>query len=94
MELRPYFSNFRHVDPDMVMEAVQSFNLSLQGVEMVTFLLSYFFALNIRSPESLRLPIAIGLRLRPSSCAVNVRRAMCFVYRALSVNSFIFVTSS
>lgn len=92
MELRPYFSNFRHVDPDMVMEAVQSFNLSLQGVEMVTFLLSYFFALNIRSPESLRLPIAIGLRL--SSCAVNVRRAMCFVYRALSVNSFIFVTSS
>lgn len=92
MELRPYFSNFRHVDPDMVMEAVQSFNLSLQGVEMVTFLLSYFFALNIRSPESLRLPIAIGLR--PSSCAVNVRRAMCFVYRALSVKSFIFVTSS
>lgn len=92
MELRPYFSNFRHVDPDMVMEAVQSFNLSLQGVEMVTFLLSYFFALNIRSPESLRLPIAIGLH--PSSCAVNVRRAMCFVYRALSVNSFIFVTSS
>lgn len=92
MELRPYFSNFRHVDPDMVMEAVQSFNLSLQGVEMVTFLLSYFFALNIRSPESLRLPIAIGPR--PSSCAVNVRRAMCFVYRALSVNSFIFVTSS
>ncbi|XP_052698912.1 uncharacterized protein LOC128176544 isoform X2 [Crassostrea angulata] len=33
-KLRPYFSNFRHVEPDMVMAAVQSFDLSLRGVDL------------------------------------------------------------
>ena len=63
---------------------IEMLSLEVYDIYLYSFHWFYFFFNFIRSPESLRWPIAMGWR--PSSCVV--RRSSCVVRRASCVNIF------